>query len=167
MQFVEFEMNINNIIQSFIISGSLLLFVDCAIPHAVATAPMASASRDIETKNFVHSPDKAVIYIYRDEYAAYYVFMGILVDKQPIARTVSWSYLRLELSPGHHEITSRAEKDNEFAFQAEAGKLYFLRQVVMPGIKLPRSKLVSVSENDGRTGVNKCKLLDVPTTVPE
>lgn len=130
-----------------------------SLPLPAVTSPMASSAKDLQAKTFTAKDDKALVYIYRDEFYAVEDWMDIVVDGKPIARSVVYSYVQLELSPGIHEIISRTERDAKLSLDANAGQLYFIHQEGAPGLWRSRSKLVQVSDQVGRQGVKRCKLL--------
>jgi hypothetical protein len=150
---------------SLLIGPFFLLSVACAIPRPTATAPMAIKSMDEEAKKFSSVTEKGVIYLFRDSHAAYYLWSPIIIDSKPITRTIAESYFRLEMSPGSHEIVSKADNEFHLTIEIEAGKVYFIREHPSFGWSLPRCSLKVVPENIGRKGVEKSRLLDLQATV--
>jgi hypothetical protein len=168
---MEMKMFLINFIKRKGVVGCLILGVTLSgltncmrFPHQTVVAPMASVSEDLEAKAFHAISDKAILYVYRDEFFAQEQFMDIVVGGVAIARSVVESYVRLELHPGTHEIISKSERDAKFIIEAKAGQLYFMHQEGTPGIWKARSRLVLVSDQIGRQGVQRCKLLR--TAVP-
>jgi hypothetical protein len=139
------------------ITGFLMGCLDPSFPPV--HSPMASVAADTEAKTFTAKKDRACVYLYRDEFFAVDQWMSIIVDGNLVAQSVVYSYIRLELSPGIHEITSRTERDAKLSIDAKPGQIYFIHQHGVPGIWRSRSKLSLVPDAVGRQGVLGCKLL--------
>ena len=149
-------MNIKNIVVIIFV----LICNGCSIPRATATASMASQKLDAYAKRFNVRKEKAILYVYRDAFAGYYVWMPIIIDSRVIARTVPWSYICVELDPGEHQIISRSENDYSISACFDKGQVYFMQQSVLAGVLMPRCGLKIVNDDTGHIGVNKCKMLD-------
>ena len=130
-------------------------------PFFAVTSPMASLSEDRQAKKFTPIPGKATIYIYRDEFLAVEERMEIIVDSKSIANAVLYSYVKLELSPGIHEVVSRTEKDAKLVIDIRDGQVYFIQLKCAPGLVKTRSRLNLVSEQIGKGEVEKCRLLRI------
>jgi len=126
-----------------------------------ASVPMASGERDEQTKTFSVKPDKANIYVYRNESMGAAVKMDVDFDGKPIGQTVAKSYFALEVAPGKHTLISKAENDSVLDVAAEAGKNYFIWQEVKMGLLYARNKLQLVDDATGKTGVSDCRLIEV------
>jgi len=63
------------------------------------------------------------------------------------------------VEPGAHEITSLTENTSTITVDAIAGKNHFIWQEVKMGTWSAGSLLQEVSEQEGRAGVNECKLV--------
>ncbi len=123
-----------------------------------ASVPMAPASADSAAKQFQSIPDKANVYIYRNEGMGGAIKMGIYVDEQPVAQTAASTYVNLQLDPGPHTIRGHAENNSEVPLDAKGGELYFIWQEVKMGIMSARNKLQIVDAAQGKKGVQECKL---------
>ena len=121
---------------------------------------MASVERDAQTKTFSVKPDKANIYVYRNESMGAAVKMDVELNGKPIGQTVAKTYFALEVAPGKHTLVSKAENDAVLDVPAEAGKNYFVWQEVKMGLLYARNKLMLVDEETGKTGVAECKLIE-------
>ena len=75
-----------------------------------ASVPMGDPARDLTLKQFEVAPDKAGVYIYRNELIGRAVKMDVEVDGKPIGQTAAQSYLYRELTPGKHTVTAKAEQ---------------------------------------------------------
>lgn len=137
------------------------LLAGAVLVTGCASVPMASLERDAQTKTFTVKPDKANIYVYRNESMGAAVKMDVDLDGRPIGQTVAKSYFALEVAPGKHTLVSKAENDSVLDVAAEAGKNYFIWQEVKMGVLYARNKLQLVDDATGRAGVSECQLIDV------
>ena len=124
-----------------------------------ASVPMASVEMDSQAKQFTTVPDKAKIYIYRDENMGAAVKMPVLLNGMSVGDTVAKSYILREVEPGEHTIISKTENDAELKLTADAGKNYYVWQEVKMGAFSARSKLHLVDDAKGQESVQECKLI--------
>lgn len=136
------------------------LLAGAVLVTGCASVPMASVERDAQTKTFTVKPDKANIYVYRNESMGAGAKMDVDFDSKPIGQTVAKSYFALEVAPGKHTLISKAENDSVLDVVAEAGKNYFIWQEVKMGVLYARNKLELVDDATGRVGVSECKLIE-------
>lgn len=125
-----------------------------------ASVPMASTSADAQAKTFAPSPDNAVLYIYRNETMGAAIKMPLLVDGVSVGDTAAHTYVRKELPPGQHTITSKTEKDATLTIDMLAGKIYYVWQEVKMGMFSARSALHQVDAQQGQKGVDESKLIN-------
>lgn len=144
--------------RKFILVG---LLVSTALVTGCASVPMASPERDAQAKAFSIKPDKANIYIYRNESFGAAVKIDVDFDGKPIGQTVAKSYFALEVAPGKHTVLSKAENNEMLDVDAQAGKNYFIWQEVKLGVLFARNKLQFVDEATGKAGVSECTLIEV------
>ena len=121
---------------------------------------MASVEHDTQAKTFAVKQDKANIYLYRNESMGGAVKMDVLLDGKPVGQTAAKTYMKLEVAPGQHTLTSKAENDDVLNVNTEAGKNYFIWQEVKMGILYARSLLHLNDEQTGKAGVLDCKLIE-------
>ena len=138
----------------------LVLLVAVSLLTGCASVPMASPEHDAQAKSFAAQPDKANIYLYRNESMGAAVKMDVVLDNNPVGKTVAKSYMKLEVSPGQHTIVSKAENDDVLNINTEAGKNYFVWQEVKMGILYARNLMHLTDEQTGKAGVLECKLLE-------
>ncbi len=119
---------------------------------------MGDARQDAALKTFTIAPDKAGVYVYRNESMGGAVRMDVLIDGQPIGQTAAQTYLYKEVTPGKHTVISKAENDTTLEFDAKPGTLTYIWQEVKMGMMSARSKLNLVSEAEGKKGVAESKL---------
>jgi len=122
---------------------------------------MASPDRDAAAKTFTVKPDKANIYVYRNETMGAAVKMPIALDGKLVGDTAANTFLILEVPPGNHTILSKTENDSTLTVSATAGSNYYIWQEVKMGMFAARSALHLVDEATGKAGIAECKLIEV------
>ncbi len=125
-----------------------------------ASVNMSDAKQDAALKTFAVSPDKAGIYIYRNESMGAVAKMTVELDGQPIGQTAAKTYLYKEVAPGKHTLTSKAENDSTLEVDAKPGTLLYVWQEVKMGFFSARSKLQLVDAAEGQKGVKETKLAE-------
>jgi len=138
--------------------GAILLAIGLAT--GCASVPMASADKDAAAKTFAVKPDKANIYVYRNETFGAAIKMPVALDGKLVGDTASKTYMKLEVPPGQHMILSKTENDSTVRVNAVAGNNYFVWQEVKMGMWQARSNLQLVDDKVGKAGVNECKLIE-------
>jgi len=132
----------------------VLLLSGCA-----TTSPNAPIHTDTKAKQFVVDKGKSNIYVYRNEFFGAAVSMPVTLDGQNVGTTGADTYLKLITTPGNHILTSKAENVDTLQLTTQANKNYFVWQEVKLGVVFARSDLKLVSEQEGKKGVNECKLV--------
>lgn len=123
-----------------------------------ASVPMGDPKQDAALKTFKVDPDKAGIYIYRNESMGAAVKMDVAVDGQPIGQTAANTYLFKEVTPGKHVVSSSAENTDTLEVDAKQGTLAYVWQEVKMGVLYARTKLHLVPEDEGKKGVQETNL---------
>ena len=123
-----------------------------------ASVPMGDPKQDAALKTFKVAPDKAGIYIYRNESMGAAVKMDVAVDGQPIGQTAANTYLFKEVTPGKHTVSSSAENTDTLEVDVKQGTLAYLWHEVKRGVLYARTKLHLVSEVEGKKGVQETSL---------
>ena len=136
--------------------GLILLFA----LMGCASVPMGDTKWDAYLKNFSSVPDKAGLYVYRNELFGGAVKMDVELDGKPMGITVAKTYLYKELMPGKHTVASKAENSDSIELDAQPGKLYYIWQEAKMGILYARTKLHLVDEVMVQKGVNETKLAE-------
>ena len=136
------------------------LLASTTLVTGCASVPMASVERDAQAKTFSVKPDKANIYVYRNESLGATVKVDIDLDGNQIGETVAKSYFSVEVAPGKHMLISRAENDSVLEVITETGKNYFVWQEMKMGLLYARNKLQLVDDATGKAGVSECKLIE-------
>src|SRR5262245_33136906 len=97
-----------------------MLFAGCA------SVPMGDAKQDVAFKEFKIAPDKASIYVYRNEAMGAAVKMDVQVDGKPIGQTAANTYLYTEVVPGKHTVASKAENTDTIEVDLKPGTLAYV-----------------------------------------
>ncbi|MEK2644308.1 DUF2846 domain-containing protein [Bdellovibrio sp. BCCA] len=128
-------------------------FIGCA------SIPQADKKLDTEAKLFKAHPEKSILYVYRNEAIGGAVRMDVMVDNELLGETRTGHYLWINMQPGVHVISSRAENSHDIELKTEPGKVYYVWQEAKMGIMYARTKLNVVDEKTGQTGVRECSLV--------
>jgi hypothetical protein len=130
---------------------------------ACASVPMAPAQFDISAKAFTPPPpDRAHVYVYRNESMGAGVKMDLMLDGQQAGTTVAKTFALLPVRPGQHKLTSEAENTSELILAARPGEILFVWQEVKMGVLYARNKLQLVAPQVGTQGVLECNLIGAP-----
>lgn len=119
---------------------------------------MGDAKQNAAAKTFAVAPDKAAIYVYRNESMGAAIKMDVAIDGQPIGQTAANTFLFKEVAPGKRVITSSAENTETLEIDAKPGIAYFIWQEVKMGLMSARNKLQLVDEATGKKGVAETNL---------
>ncbi|MEI8210277.1 MAG: DUF2846 domain-containing protein [Methylococcales bacterium] len=138
----------------------LTILIFAAFLSGCATVNMGDAKQDAALKTFTVAPDKAGVFIYRNESIGAAIKMDVTLDGVPIGQTAAKTYLYKEIVPGKHTIVSKAENDSALDIDAKPGALVYIWQEVKMGLLYARTKLNLVDEVEGKKGVNETKLAE-------
>ena len=136
----------------------LAIFMAVALAGC-ASVPMATPEADAAAKAFRVTPNKANVYIYRNENFGAASKMPLLIDNVAVGDTAAKTYVFRQIDPGSHVITSKTENDATLSLDVKAGTNYFVWQEVKMGAFSARSDLHLVDEATGKAGVADCKLV--------
>ncbi len=114
---------------------------------------------DIQARKFEAVPDKAVIYLLRDDPDFSGTEARVDLGDNVNLRTYPGTYYRWEVPPGTHRIMSFGGDTGQIRVQAERGKVYFVQQRVA-GMRLaPESTFELISESQARAVVSRSVLV--------
>jgi hypothetical protein len=134
-----------------VLLAGLLSFAGCAqLPPTPA---------DLQAKKFEALPDRAVVYIVRNDPDFSRDGATLLLDETQTITTYPGTYYRWEVAPGRHRIAGFAADAGFTTIQVEAGKLYFVQQSFVPGPFTPRSHFSVVPPERGRAMVMRSELV--------
>ena len=139
----------------------LVMFTGCA------SVPMAPLNLDTKAKEFSPVPNKASLYIYRNETFGAAIPMTVSVNGKILGQTAAHTYFHLDLIPGKYTIASHTENVSTLTLSTETEKNYFVWQEVKMGMWAARSHLQQVDEDTGSEGVKKSKLIASPISEDE
>ena len=137
----------------------ILLLVGCA------SVPLAPMDRDLKAKAFLTTPDKASLYIYRNESFGSAIPMTVAINGKTLGQTAAKTYFYLTLPPGQYNVESHAENLINLLLTMESGKNYFVWQEVKMGMNIARCFLQQVDDTTGRAGVMESSM--IATSVSE
>lgn len=138
---------------------AVLLALLMATLTGCASVPMASIDQDSTAKSFTTAPNKASLYIYRNENFGAAIPVTVSVNGKTLGQTAAMTYFHLNLVPGKYTVSSHAEDVSELELNVSPGKNYFIWQEIKMGMWSARSKLQEVDEQRGRAGVIESKLV--------
>lgn len=139
------------------VASAMLVF----LLSGCASAPMAPIDQDTKAKDFSPAPNKASLYIYRNEIFGAAIPMTVSVNGKTLGQTAAHTYFRLNLIPGKYNVESHSANTSALSLTTEAGKNYFVWQEVKMGIGMgmAQSLLQQTDEATGRAGVIESKLI--------
>jgi hypothetical protein len=144
---------------------TLLAALAAALLAACASVPKAPPERDLAAKQFQPpAPGNASLYVYRHEAFGGAVRMSLLLNGQHVGDTGPRSFVWVGLSPGKHQLVSKAENDSVLELEAQPGATYFVWQEVKMGLMSARSKLQLVDDATGKAGVASCQLVETASS---
>lgn len=104
------------------------------------------------------APEKAGIYIYRNESFGSAIKLTVEMDGRVIGETAAKTYLYKEVTPGKHTLVSHAENTDTLKVDVKPGTLAYVWQEIKLGLLSARSKLHLMSEEEGKKGVLETNL---------
>jgi len=132
----------------------------CCLPLWFAgCAPLPPSPADIEAKKFEVVPDRAVIYIARNDPDFSRDGATLLLDDTVTITTYPGTYYRWEVAAGAHRIEGFAADAGRMTITVDTGKIYFVQQSYVPGPFTPRSSFYRVPATRGRAMVMRGELV--------
>ncbi|MBX9811037.1 MAG: DUF2846 domain-containing protein [Burkholderiales bacterium] len=115
--------------------------------------------QDIQAKKFESVPGKAVIYLVRNDPDISRLAAPVKLDDAIMGTTYAGTYFRWEVAPGRHRISGYASDNGEITLATEAGKIYFVRQIVV-NPRVAHSVFHTTDEDSGRRIVLRSGLIE-------
>lgn len=137
----------------------LCMAILVAMLTGCASVPMASLDQDAKAKDFTPRPDKATLFIYRNETFGAAIPITVSVNERTIGQTASKTYFRFNVNPGRYKIKAHAENVAELSVDAIAGRNYYIWQEMKMGMWSARANLTQVDDSTGQAGVSESKLI--------
>ena len=100
----------------------LLILLVSTYLTGCASVPMASLEADNNAKRFAVDPNKASIYLYRNESYGGAIAMPVSLNGQMAGRTGPQTYFYWSVEPGEYEIASLTENTATININARAGR---------------------------------------------
>ena len=128
---------------------------------------LASAADDKRAKGFAPDARRGVVYVFRDAFVGKLVGIDLLVDGQPAAQTRGKTFVRLELAPGDHSLSSVRPTDGarvDLTVTVAAGSIAYVEQAMRLGAVQASNTLTVKGEAEGQRRIRRCRLL-APATL--
>lgn len=142
-------------ISTGLVLGAVLLFSGCA------SVPTARVSDSSLAKSFPVPPEgEAGIYVYRNSFAGKALKKDVWIDGKCVGQTADkvFFYAPVEGNKEHKLSTESEFSPNDLALYVEAGKNYFVRQIIKMGVFVGGAKLESVPEAEAKQEVTKLEM---------
>jgi hypothetical protein len=118
-----------------------------------ASTPQATAERDAEAKQFIARPDAAIIYVYRDDFAAPGTDDTVLyVDGRLIGATLPRTFFRFDVRTGEHLLHGYAYDQGSLKVDTRSGELHFVSLQTTGGT----SRFTLVKPEAGKRDILRC-----------
>src|SRR5262245_7124455 len=137
--------------------GILGLFAVLVLPLA-GCQQLPLTPEDIQARKFEAVPDKAVIYVVRDDPDFSGIQAPIELDQTVNLKTYPGTYYRWEVPPGKRSVSGFGGDSGSISVQVERGRIYFVQQRVA-GRMFPMSHFELVGDAQGRAVVLRSVLL--------
>jgi hypothetical protein len=122
-------------------------------------APLPPSPQDLEAKRFEPAPGKAVVYLVRQYPDISREVATVMLDDMMMGSTYPGTYFRWVVEPGRHQVRGYAGDNGSMAFEAEAGRMYFIHQSVSRLFGFAQSFFQFVPEPHGRALVLRAELI--------
>lgn len=143
--------------------------VVCGVALAALTGCASLPSPEVmkaETASFQlpKLPDsgKAMVYVVRPEGVGGLIRFNVFVDDQEATSEMGYTrgsqYIYFHVTPGEHNIYSKAENWAEAQISAKAGEIIFIQQEPAMGIIMARNNISRIEETPGKYYVKKLDL---------
>jgi hypothetical protein len=117
------------------------------------------ASTEKKQRSMPDAPvDKALIYVLRTTILGMKIHSKLAVDGEWKGVNRGKTYFFFTVEPGERYFCSESENQDYLKLNVEAGKTYFLKQEVKFGTWKARTKLVQMTEEEGRESLKKLNL---------
>ena len=126
-----------------------------ALVLLAACAPMAPAPGSEAAPQVQGAPGKAVIYLVRARPDISYLTATLTLDDQLIGSTHAGTYMRLEVTPGRHQISGYGQDNGSIALDVQADRIYFVQHSVSGSWRAtnPHSFFRVIDENTARAAM--------------
>jgi hypothetical protein len=113
--------------------------------------PLPPTPQDLQAKEFLAVPDKAVIYLVRDYPDFNHLPATIWLGDNITVTTHPGTYYRWEVEPGKHRIAGFGVDSGFITLEVAAGRIYFVQQRLVPWMRYAMSSFHPLAEPQGRS----------------
>ncbi|WP_434778890.1 DUF2846 domain-containing protein [Neisseria sp. Ec49-e6-T10] len=120
------------------------------------------APKELEklAKEFSVSTDKAVVYVFRDQFIAMLKALPIMINQQELAWIKGKTFARFELPEGEYTVSGHKMCKEPLVIQVKAGQVVFLEQEIVTGaLKGSYTYNLLTDEQDAKNRIKWCKLV--------
>lgn len=125
----------------------------CALATIVGAGSSGFAGKYFEEKEpgqqLAASESDAVVYIIRSTHMGALIHFWTFADEQLLGVTHGKCWNVARLPAGTHVLWAKAENVTAITLTVEAGKVYYIHQVVVPGFGRARTRLAPIDEAEG------------------
>ena len=122
-------------------------------------APLPLTPQDLQARQFLALPDKAVIYLVRDYPDFHHLPATVWLGESITITTHPGTYYRWEVEPGRHRIAGFGVDSGFIMLEVAAGKIYFVQQRLMPWMRYAMSTFQPVAPEHGSSIVMRSVLV--------
>lgn len=105
---------------------------------------------------------KAIVYVVRPSSLGKVIRFNVFIDNQEPESEVGYTrggqYIYFNLTPGDHQILSKAENWAEANVSAKAGDILFIQQEPSMGIIMARNSIIKIQDYEGKYHVKNLEL---------
>jgi len=138
----------------------VLQFAGCA-----TLLPPPAQMRE-ETANFtlpkLPEEGNAIVYVVRPDNIGGLIRFNVFVDDKKDSSEVGYTrgkqYIYFGVTPGEHQILSKAENWAAANITAKPGDIFYLQQIPTMGVLMARNSIAKIEEYEGKYQVKKLKL---------
>ncbi|NSL55987.1 DUF2846 domain-containing protein [Uliginosibacterium aquaticum] len=115
---------------------------------------------DQQAKRFATTPEKARIYVYRNNYIGHIFSQTLQLNGLDAGTLPGYSFMPLEVAPGKYKLFAKSENETSLELQVQSGKNYYVQLNASMGIWTFRSELRQTLEADARQAIlDECGLV--------
>ena len=143
---------------NFVLLILAVFLTACATPGSLPVK--GTPDMDQQAKRFASTPDKARIYVFRNNYFGNIFTQSLQVNGVNAGSLTGYSFMPLEVAAGKYKLFARSENETTLELQVQSGKNYFVQLNASMGVWTFRSELRLVAEAEGRQAIlDECTLV--------
>ncbi len=140
--------------------GGLVLAV-AVLSSGCASVPLSASADSAAAKAFPAPADgKAGIYVYRSSFVGKALKKDVWIDGKCVGQSADKVFFYEQVDGGkEHTLSTESEfSPNDLLLYAEAGKNYFIRQIIKMGVFVGGARLERVSDEEGKQEISELNL---------